>query len=83
MRFCTVLNQLINFVFSNYLCMQDNDIEEAFLQAPDPKDVEKKSCNKKGAGIGVALVIGVLAVIALLVGLFCRKLTSSNYIQLT
>uniref|UniRef100_A0A3Q2XI57 ST14 transmembrane serine protease matriptase b n=1 Tax=Haplochromis burtoni TaxID=8153 RepID=A0A3Q2XI57_HAPBU len=60
--------------FSNYLCMQDNEVEEAFLQAPDPKDVEKKSCNKKGAGIGVALVIGVLAVIALLVGLFCRKI---------
>ncbi|XP_005755430.1 suppressor of tumorigenicity 14 protein homolog, partial [Pundamilia nyererei] len=52
--------------------MEDNEVEEAFLQAPDPKDVEKKSCNKKGAGIGVALVIGVLAVIALLVGLFCQ-----------
>uniref|UniRef100_A0A3Q4MLC3 ST14 transmembrane serine protease matriptase b n=1 Tax=Neolamprologus brichardi TaxID=32507 RepID=A0A3Q4MLC3_NEOBR len=58
--------------FSNYLCMQDNDVEEAFLQATNPKDLEKKSCNKKGAGIGVALVIGVLAVIALLVGLFCQ-----------
>ncbi|XP_035769250.1 suppressor of tumorigenicity 14 protein-like [Neolamprologus brichardi] len=51
---------------------QDNDVEEAFLQATNPKDLEKKSCNKKGAGIGVALVIGVLAVIALLVGLFCQ-----------
>ncbi|XP_039878647.1 suppressor of tumorigenicity 14 protein homolog [Simochromis diagramma] len=51
---------------------RDNEVEEAFLQAPDPKEVEKKSCNKKGAGIGVALVIGVLAVIALLVGLFCQ-----------
>lgn len=62
--------------------MQENDFEEAFLPAPDQKDLEKKSCNKKWAGIGVALVIGVLALIALLVGLFCRKLTLSNYIQL-